>query len=337
LAIEQGIHCGLTAFRDVAGLGDNLALLAMLGYFLFKASSAPWEGAVKPSRNRGLSDHSTKFAGTRMTRILFLGTCVFLYAIYRCVGRVMPTSGLPIGGCLGLEIVLIPFLMLVSDGLLLSWIVVELRDSDRVSGLDAQSYGNIEQAVDLCPAVTLACFMLLPARYVATLVLLLLLDQVPAWVMTTGFGRFLLWQLGPGLVYVQAVGLIFAGTVGAAAWSRGDLRSVVQGWLNLVREEGGHVVAILGITSVMAVLLAPIPYLVLLLLPVQTWTLAAADSYSHYLSLPVGLFGLSSLLELGRSALPYAHLDSSVESKRRGVLPKVESRMDSGLDTNLAL
>ena len=39
-------------------------------------------------------------------------------------------------------------------------------------------------------------------------------------------------------------------------------------------------------------------------LPTQTWVLAAADSYAHYATLPVGLLMLAGLVELGERSLP---------------------------------
>ena len=47
-------------------------------------------------------------------------------------------------------------------------------------------------------------------------------------------------------------------------------------------------------------------YLLVLSLPTSTWCLAAADSYAHYGTLPVGLILLAALVELGERSLPMA-------------------------------
>ena len=70
--------------------------------------------------------------------------------------------------------------------------------------------------------------------------------------------------------------------------------------------------------GIAAGVLSAIPYLILLLLPVQTWVLAAADSYSHYATLPVAFWGTAALIDLGRSALPFAH-------SRRSPCPPLKS------------
>jgi len=43
-------------------------------------------------------------------------------------------------------------------------------------------------------------------------------------------------------------------------------------------------------------------------MPASTWILNAADSYAHYLSLPIGLWTLAALIELGERSLPEATL-----------------------------
>ena len=49
-----------------------------------------------------------------------------------------------------------------------------------------------------------------------------------------------------------------------------------------------------------------VAYLLVLSLPTSTWALAAADSYAHYGTLPVGLVLLAALVELGERSLPMA-------------------------------
>jgi hypothetical protein len=58
--------------------------------------------------------------------------------------------------------------------------------------------------------------------------------------------------------------------------------------------------------AVAAGMVSAAAYAILLLLPAQSWVLNAADSYAHFATLPVGLWALSALIELGRRSLPTA-------------------------------
>jgi hypothetical protein len=67
-------------------------------------------------------------------------------------------------------------------------------------------------------------------------------------------------------------------------------------------------VAALALAGVAAGAISALAYLVVLSLPISTWALAAADSYAHYGTIPVGLILASSLIELGERSLPLATL-----------------------------
>ena len=164
LGFEQGMHSPLTPFRDIAGLGDNLALLVVMTFFLLRATPDPWDQKVRHGRGGSRSNMFDGTVRSRTTRIFLLCGCTSLYAIYRLVCRGMGSVGLPLGGCLILEVVLIPLLMLVCDGFLLSWLLTELRDSEFEAGKDRESVGNLTRAIDLTPAGMLACVSVLPAR-----------------------------------------------------------------------------------------------------------------------------------------------------------------------------
>ena len=91
-----------------------------------------------------------------------------MYILYRIVSRAAGYVALPMGGCLIVEAVLIPMTMLIVDGLLLAWLLAELRNA----GLDAAGEDRLDplQAIALLPGAALACAVALPARYVATFV-----------------------------------------------------------------------------------------------------------------------------------------------------------------------
>ena len=78
------------------------------------------------------------------------------------------SGDLPLGGCLVVEAVFVPILMVISDGFLMAWLLTELRNA----GLDntGEDRLDLRQAIALMPGSALACALALPARYVATFV-----------------------------------------------------------------------------------------------------------------------------------------------------------------------
>jgi hypothetical protein len=301
LAIEQGMFAALTPLRDVAGLADNLPLLIVAAIIVFRASFelAGWSDP-HPAQGADLSG-----AGARTGWSTLIWGCAALYALYRIVARMAGSTDLPLGGCLVAEVVIIPVLMVVSDGILLAWLLTELRNA----GVDDTGGERLDtrQAVALMPAAALACAVALPARYAATFVLL-----GQAYLRTsasaTPVGDFVRWQLGWGLTDLQAAALVGTGLAGAVAWSRGTIRGAISGYGRLLAAEGGHLLATVAMAGVGSGLVAAAAYAVVLLLPAQSWVLGAADSYAHFATLPVGLWALAAFIELAERSLPIASL-----------------------------
>ena len=158
-----------------------------------------------------------------------------LYAIYRTVGLIYGVPDLPMTGCFGLEVLLVPLLMPVADGILLAWVVVELRNAGLGDSPERERL-DVPGAVALMPAAALACAMLMPGRYVATAgaLVFLYLTSVPGWL--AGYFR---WQLGWGVIDLQAAGLLGVGAAGALAWSRGTFGSMLGGYARLLRARAG--------------------------------------------------------------------------------------------------
>jgi hypothetical protein len=304
LALDQGILAGVTPLRDVAGLGDNLPLLLAAAIVVFRASLGP------PGRSSLPAGYPTvaPFSRPRTGWLILVWGSASLYALYRIVARAAGTGDLPLGFCLVVEVVFIPFLMVISDGFLLAWLLTELRNA----GLDDTGEDRLDprQAIALMPGAALACALALPARYVAALLLLGSL-HMPTSVYATSLGRYIRWQLGWGLTDLQAGALVVVGLAGAVAWSRGTLRGSIAGYQRLLAAEGGHLIAALVLAGVAACSLAAAAYALVLLLPAQSWVLAAADSYAHFATLPVGLWLLAALIELAERSLPTARLARS--------------------------
>jgi hypothetical protein len=301
LAVEQGMFAAVTPLRDVAGLADNLPLLIIAAIVVFRSSfELPGWGAQQPGQGADQTG-----AGARTGWSTLIWGCAALYALYRIVARMAGSSDLPLGGCLVAEVVIIPILMVVSDGVLLAWLLTELRNA----GFDDTGGDRLDtrQAIALMPAAAMACAIALPARYVAAFVLL-----GQAYLQTsasaTSVGDYVRWQLGWGLADLQAAALVGIGLAGAVAWSRGTIRGAIAGYGRLLGAEGGHLVAVVAIAGLGSGLVAAAAYAVVLLLPVQTWVLAAADSYAHFATLPIGLWTLAAFIELAERSLPIASL-----------------------------
>ncbi len=268
-------------------------MLVVAAMLVFQFSSDRWGSVVRVISPRASRDATW---GT-----VAWGSAA-LYAIYRTIGLIYGVPDLPMTGCFGLEVLLVPLLMPVADGILLAWVVVELRNAGLGDSPERERL-DVPGAVALMPAAALTCVLLMPGRYVATAVALvfLYLTAVPGWLMS-----YFRWQLGWGVIDLQAAGLLGVGAVGALAWSRGTFDSMLGGYARMLRAEGGHLVGFLLAGGALASGLAAVAYLVVLALPTQTWVLAAADSYAHYATLPVGVLTLAGLVELGERSLPAA-------------------------------
>ena len=284
----------------MAALGDNLTLLLIVVVVVFRASldlpgwAIPPDYEKKHVRTAPVSRWSTAIWGAAA-----------LYTLYRAVGWGAGNGDLPLGGCLVVEAALVPIMMVICDGFLLAWALTELRNA----GLDltGEDRLDIRQAIALMPASALACVLIFPSRYVATFVWLAA-AYFPTWVGATQLGAYVRWQLGWGLTDVQTIGLAMVGFAGVVAWSRGTIRGSLVGFKRLLTAHGGHLVVVMAMAATAAAVLAGPVYAILLLLPSQSWVLGAADSYAHYVTLPVGLWALAAVITLAERSLPSAEV-----------------------------
>ncbi len=125
LALEQGALAALTPVRDLYGLGDNVALLFLVTAVLFRALTERQDRPRSWVAGWGVARGRPAAKASRWANLIWGGTA--LYLLYRIGTRVAGSAELPVGGCLIVEAPLIPFLMAVSDGVMLAWILVELR------------------------------------------------------------------------------------------------------------------------------------------------------------------------------------------------------------------
>lgn len=293
LATDHGSLAALIPQRDLFGLGDNLVLVVIAAALVFRLSADRWSD---PLRGRRVG------AGAVPPWASLCWGGAWLYAAYRLIGAVMNPGGTPLGGCVVLEAGLLPLLTLMVDGLLLSWVVVELRDADR--GAYSESGVNVPGVLALLPGAMVACLLGLPGRYAAEAVWLLAM-HTPQFVVASGL---VVMIKGWGVLVLQGAALPFLGLAGGLAWSRGDSASALRGYGRLLRAEGGRLVAVATIAAALAGGLSALCYGVLLTFPTSSWLLTAADAYAHYATLPVGLVVISVAVELGERSLPLATL-----------------------------
>ncbi|MEO6807762.1 MAG: hypothetical protein ABI353_01435 [Isosphaeraceae bacterium] len=292
LAFEQGMLAALTPLRDLAGLGDNLVLLVVGATLAFKLSADRWGGD-------GPFVKGLPGAVPGLTTLVWGGA--WLYVLYRLAsllpGPDLNEQGLPLGGCLFVEALIVPGLMVIADGLLLAWVLIELRAADP-GAIDADRVDVLGVLV-MTPGAMLACLACLPARYLATGAWLALYDVQS--LAATGLRVFV---NGWGLVVAQAAALPVVGLAGAVAWSRGSVHAGLIGYVRLLRAEGGRLVVAIALAGLVCGGFSALSYLLVLTMPAQPWVLSAADSYAHYATLPIGLVFLSALVELGGRTRP---------------------------------
>ncbi len=300
IALEQGALAALTPLRDAAGLADNLPWLVLAAFLVFRISIEPQ--AWSPKRDGDLAP-ATLLPRPGFTTAVW-GSAA-LYALYRLISWGTGSIELPLSSILVVETVLVPAVMLTVDAFLFAWLLVELRDAG--PGRLATERFDASQAVGLLPGAALACVAALPARYVATF-LLLVMSYLPTAVTSTVVGQAIRWQLGWGLVDLQAATLCLVGLAGATAWSRGSLRESLLGYGRMLEADGVRVLVVLALAGAASALVSSIAYAIVLLLPPQSWVLAAADAYAHFATLPIGLWTLAALIELGERSLPVADL-----------------------------
>ncbi len=298
LAVEHATIVGATPLRDVVGLGDNFALLAIATIVFFQVGTNRWDG----------SDLVTRLLGDPLgLRAHVCWIMVALYCIYRTI--VMPAVGvyaLPLGsGGFFPEAGLVPLLAAASDGVMLAWVVVELRNAG-LSDMGVERFEPRESLL-IWPLAVLTSVLVMPARYVAQLIILAA-PYLPSLRPGSTFARVVAHLLGWGLVDLQAASLVVLGLVGTLAWSGGSIRVWLRLWRRLMSQSAARLVAFLALGWVVAGFLTSISYVLILSLPPQAWVLAAADGYGHYITLVTGLWIASGLVELGEQALPVADL-----------------------------
>ncbi len=300
LTFEHGVYATVIPWRDVFSMGDYLPLAILAAVIIFQA-------ATKAGANPYILARSEK--PTLSIWATFAWGSSALYVVHRVALLIAGANDPPKSWCaVPFDSLVVPLLMMQADGLIVAWILVELRNASL--GDTGNELIDADSVVQLFPVAIFACVLALPARYLS-MGALLLLETFQYYLPSGWITNLLGWQIREGIMYEQGLAFLTVGVVGAAAWTRGNPRAALAGYGRILAAEGGRLVAILGAASVVAGVGSGIAYSILLSLPTQTWVLAAADSYAHYVTMPVGLMILAALVELGERTLPNANLSEA--------------------------
>ena len=299
LAVEGGIMAGLTPLRDVAGLGDNLPLLVAATILAFQATSRRWGGpdalpAGRPRASSGVGTHRLRE---------HRAVCPVPDHLAADGDRRPPPGGVrpPEAEALVIPLVVaIPLLMALADGLVLAWILAELREA-RPGGagdapFDLWTCGGADARGG--PGLRGGAAGPLrghgrPAR----------LEHLPPSALDGPLGAYVRWQLG-------------AGPDRPASGRADDPRPGRRGLPGAAGPSSAPSSATSACSRPRPGTSSPrspwrasrpgssrrSPTRSSWRCPPQTWVLAAADSYSHYATLPIGLLTLAALVELGERA-----------------------------------
>ncbi len=294
LALAHGMLSAVTPLRDLAALGLLFPLLIAATTVLFQYATDRWTITVRLS----------PWTRTRLSRWSSVGWIgASLYALYRLVSVASGSPELPLSGCIYIEALVIPPLMAVADGVLLAWVVVELRNAG-IGDTEEESF-DIRGIIALIPAAILACVLVLPSRYLSAAVVLVS-SYLPANLTAGQFGQAVRWSLSWGILAAQVLLFPLQGIAGAIAWTRGTPGDALRATGRLLREQGGRLLGAIALSGALSCGLTTLAYLVILALPAQPWVLQAADSYAHYSTLLVGLLLLSGMIDLAERTLPVA-------------------------------
>jgi len=285
LAWAHSFVAAVVPLRDFVSLGDLLPLL--LGATLLLFGRTPEMGIHLRSMTRAMENIRLK------RRLGTLWVALIILLAYRTVANVVdPMAGIT-SGCLVIDIIVLPVLLLMSDGLLLSWLLAEYGRAAR-EHFDWQA-DDTAAFVRGWPGAMLVCGLMNPGRYA---VLLLAMWE-------TQFRQPLRWPVtrwGPILwaaAIAQVIGLAWFALPAVLAVSRREgLKQKLAAFLLLFRRAGGQVVGLTALAVLLNVLvLWPFYWLFAFMQP-ETWSLIGAASYGHYATLLLGVVMLGGTTQL---------------------------------------
>lgn len=294
-SLEQGFLAALIPLRDLTNLADVwfLVLIATLSAFYFTNAMQwiPESTMSMPQKKAYYRSHTFWIAAA-------------FWLIYRIIVGVASEGGLPLITGAFFEIILEPIVMLFIDSMILSWVIVDLRDAETLDPLDIKP--RMPEIASLMPAIFVVQIAVVPARYAAHFVWTLWNNLLQ--VLTTNSSyysmivNYFIWFLGDGMIYLQMIALPFVIMTGAVAYSQGSIKTLLRTTIAIMRYSGSTVLMLVGLTGLLDLVGVWGFNMLLLSHPAESWVLAASDSYAHYLTLLSGLVLISALIELAARA-----------------------------------
>lgn len=314
-----GVHAltaGLVPLRALTNLGDLTPLLVGACLVLFARSDRVAQHL------RGQLRAVEQVRLRRGMGTVWVGLVVLVG--YRVVTFMTNPAAGPIGGCLWIDSLILPALMLAADALLLSWVLAEFGRSLR-GHLDWQP-DDTAAFVRGVPSVMWVCGLANLGRYI-----MLGLVMWEFQLSSPASPTFPASRWGPilwGVSLAQVFGLpCFALPGVLTVWRRGGLGHKLHGLIRLFRQAGGQVVGLIGLGLVLNVLVLAPFYFLFGSMQAEPWSLLGAASYGYYAQLLVSL-----VLLAGVTGLAHQELGLEDEPRYSPLVPELfePERLQSG-------
>jgi hypothetical protein len=289
-AWDHALTAAVVPLRALASLGDLLPLLFGACLVLFARTvelgrHLRWEmPAVESMRLK------------RRLGTIWVGLIILMG--YRAVTFLADRTSGPVSGCLRVDALVVPLLLLAADGLLLSWVLVEfgraLREHLTWESDDTAAF------VRGIPAAMLVSALANPGRYVVLAATMLEQQWTETAARPASRWGPILWASA----VAQLVGLaLFAFPAVLVVCRRGGLAYKLRSFITLIRRAGGQLVG-LTVLAVLLNIVVTFPFFALFgAMQAETWSLLGAASYAHYATLLLGLVFLSGVTQLAAQQL----------------------------------
>jgi hypothetical protein len=289
-AAAHGLTAAIVPLRDLVGLGDLMPLLLGACVLLF-ARTAELAQHLRFKTRAAENARLKRRIGTIWVGLIIL-------AAYRALVFLVSPGNAPLADCMFINVVAMPVLTLVADGVLLSWLLTEFGRG-LVNRLDWEPDDSVAFVRNV-PAGMLVCALANPGRYV--LVACAIAESQFNASSTWPASRWapILW----GCTIAQVCGLAwFAFPAVVAVSRRGRLPDAFRSYVMLLRRAGGQVVGLTAL-AILLNLLALLPfYWIFGTMQRETWSLLGAASYGHYTTLIVGIILLAGTTQLAYQEL----------------------------------
>ena len=279
------VNAAVVPLRDWVGLGDLLPLVLGASILLFARTAEVAQHLRVTTR----TIEQVRFK--RRMGTIWVG--LILLVAYRVIVFIVDPAAAPMADCMFVNAIAMPTLMLVADGILLSWVLTEFGRALLVH-LDWEPDDTVAFNRGI-PSSILCCALMNPGRYV--LMGCAIWEAQFTTPATWPASRWvpILWAC----TISQVLGLAWFGFPGVVAvMRRGSWRERLRAYATLIRRVGGQVLG-LAILAIVLNVLALLPfYWIFGAMQRETWSLLGAASYGHYATLLLGIVFLAGVTQL---------------------------------------